>query len=245
MNIEIYALCHQEAQMIPYFMRHYSQYGKVFLFEGHSTDGSAELARSLGATIIPVDTGNEIRDDIFTDLKNNYWKNSKADWVIICDMDEFVYHPNFLEYLKTLECTVVRPAWYEMFSDVFPTTQGQIYEEINMGFYFKIIHHPIVIITDKLCLFKPRELTEMNYKPGCHEAHPEGNVIVNEDSEIICMHMRHLSLDYIMKRNTYFSKRRSAINRQNGWGSHLESSRENVQEWFDIHKPKLVKVPVK
>jgi hypothetical protein len=148
MNIEIYALCHQEAKMIPYFMRHYNQYGKVFLFEGHSTDGSKELAESLGATIIPIDTGNEIRDDIFTDLKNNYWKNSKADWVIMCDMDEFVYHPNFIEYLKTLECTIVYPLWYEMFSDVFPTTQGQIYEEINMG----------AITASKYCLFKPTEI---------------------------------------------------------------------------------------
>jgi len=241
MNIEIYALCHQEAKMIPYFMRHYNQYGKVFLFEGHSTDGSKELAESLGATIIPIDTGNEIRDDIFTDLKNNYWKNSKADWVIMCDVDEFVYHPNFIEYLKTLESTVILPKWYEMFSDVFPTTQGQIYEEANMGFYFD----PKIYTNSKACLFKPLELTEINYEPGCHVAHPTGNVKIGNESEIICMHMRHLSLDYVMDRNAYFSKRRSAINKEKGWGSHLESPREGVQSWFDIHKPNLVKVPVR
>ena len=240
MNIEIYALCHQEAPMIPYFMRHYNQYGKVFLFEGHSTDGSAELAESLGATIIPVDTGNEIRDDIFTDLKNNYWKTSKADWVIMCDIDEFIYHPNFKEYLKTLDCTIVGPLWYEMFSDEFPTTGGQIYEEINMGFYFD----PNIYDNTKFCLFKPQELTEMNYDPGCHSAHPVGNVKINDRSEVICMHMRHLSLDYVMSRNAYFSKRRSLINRKNGWGSHLESSREGVQSWFDSHKSQLVKVPL-
>ena len=232
MKIEIYALCHQEAQMIPYFMRHYNQYGQVFLLEGHSTDGSVELAKSLGAIICPIDTGNEIRDDIFTSLKNDYWKRSDADWVIMCDLDEFIYHPDFKEYLSSLKETIISPTHYEMFSDVFPTTEGQIYEEVTMG----------AQTAAKLCLFKPKGIKEMNYTPGCHSASPTGNVSINTNNEIIAMHMRHLSLDYVMDRNAYFKQRRSIINKQNGWGNHLESSREDVQSWFDHNKPQLTKV---
>jgi len=238
MNIEIYALCHQEASMIPYFMRHYNQYGKIFLFESGSTDGSAELAQSLGATIVPFDTGNQIRDDLYLEMKNNCWKQSKADWIIICDMDEFVYHPNFKEYLKTIEGTIIQPRHYEMFSDVFPTTQGQIYEEVTMGATSDKERNT----SAKLCLFKPQEITEMNYEPGAHFAHPTGNVMINDKNEVISMHMRHLNIDYIMKRNAYFVSRLSAINNEKGWGAHYRVSRENVQNWYDIHKPYLVKV---
>lgn len=232
MNIEIYVLCHQEAKIIPYFMRHYSQYGQVFMYEGHSTDGSRELAESLGAIIVPFDTGDEVRDDLFTDMKNNCWKASKADWVIICDMDEFLYHPNFVAYLETVEETIVMPKTYEMFSDVFPTTSGQIYEEVQYGFPTR----------SKMFLFKPQKLFEISYGAGCHDAQPEGCVRINRTSEVICMHMRHLSIGHIIQRNAYLSGRMSEINKRNGWGWHTAMPAREVQQYFNEHRSSLIKI---
>lgn len=236
MNVEIYALCNQEAMILPYFMRHYNQYGQVFLFASHSEDGSEELAKSLGAIIVPMDTNNEVNDEIFTDVKNNCWKASKADWVIICDTDEFIYHPHFIAYLETVQDTIIVPKNYEMFSDVFPTTQGQIYEEVNMGFAYK--DDP----NRKMFLFKPQEIVSMNYAPGCHSADPIGNVSIHYESKIISMHMKHLSVDYVVKRNAYLSSRMSAVNRARGWGFHVHLPPSSVQEYFDKNKPNLVKV---
>jgi len=232
MKIEIYALCHQEATIIPYFMRHYNQYGQVFLYEGHSTDGSAELARSLGAIIIPVDTGNKLRDDIFTDIKNNCWKASRADWVIICDMDEFIYPPNLVAYLETIKETIILPRHFEMVSDVFPTTKGQIYEEVQNGFETK----------SKMFLFRPTSLTSMNYGIGCHDAVPEGIVHINRTSEVICMHMRYLSLERILMRNAYLSGRRSEINKKNGWGWHISIPANAAEEFLNENRSKIIKV---
>jgi len=232
MNIEIYSLCHQEAKIIPYFMRHYTQYGKVFLFEGHSTDDSARLAESLGATIIPFDTSNEVRDDMFVDMKNNCWRQSKADWVIVCDMDEFLYHPNFVYYLSTLQETIVAPHTFEMISDVFPTTKGQIYEEVQYGFETR----------SKFFIFKPLDLHSMNYGAGCHDAQPEGNVRINRTSDIICMHMRHLSIDHVVNRNAYLYSRLSEVNKKMGWGWHIGLPRERVEAYFNENRPKLMKV---
>src|SRR5574343_241361 len=169
MNVEIYALCHQEAKIIPYFMRHYNQYGKVFLYEGHSTDGSRELAESMGATVINLDTNNEVRDDIFSSVKNNCWKDSKADWVIVCDMDEFIWHPNFIAYLETVPETIVAPRTFEMMAPQFPTTVGQIYDEVKYGFE----------IRTKFFLFRPQALKEISYGAGCHDALPQGSVFIN------------------------------------------------------------------
>jgi len=232
MNIEIYALCHQEAKMIPYFMRHYNQYGKVFLYEGHSTDGSAELAESLGATIIPFNTDNQVRDDMFMDMKNNCWKESQADWVIICDMDEFVYHKNMINYLNTIRGTIIAPNTYEMISDTFPVTEGQIYDEIKFGF----------LTRKKFFMFKPLDISEMNYGAGSHDAQPEGNVRINGKSDIICMHMRHLSIDHVVNRNAYLYSRMSEINKQMGWGWHTSIPRKGVEEYFNENRSQLIKV---
>jgi hypothetical protein len=232
MNVEIYALCHQEAKIIPYFMKHYNQYGQVFLFESHSTDGSRKLAESLGAIIVPFDTGNEVRDDLFMDIKNNCWKDSKADWVIICDMDEFIYHPNFVAYLETVKETIIEPKTYEMISDVYPTTEGQIYEEVQYGFPTRT----------KMFLFRTQELFEIGYGAGCHDAQPEGYVSINRDSEIICMHMRHLSINHIVQRNAYLASRMSEVNKKNGWGWHTTMPAAQVQSYFDEHRANLVKL---
>jgi hypothetical protein len=213
-------------------MRHYSQYGTVFLYEGHSTDGSAEMAESLGATIIPLDTDNQVRDDIFVDMKNNCWKESKADWVIVCDMDEFVYHPDLKNYLKTIEHTIIAPRTYEMISDFFPTTGGQIYEEVKFGFEIK----------PKFFLFKPTELLEMTYGAGCHDAQPEGNVYIYRNSEIKCMHFRHLSIDHVVQRNAYLYSRLSDENKRMGWGWHIGLPRERVEAYFNENREKLIKV---
>jgi len=233
MNIEIYSLCHQEAKIIPYYMRHYNQYGQVFLYEGHSTDGSAELAKSMGAIIVPFDTKNEVRDDLFLDMKNNCWKASVADWVIICDMDEFIYHPNFVAYLETIQETIIAPQIIEMMSDSFPTTQGQIYDEIKYGFNS---------ISRKMFLFRPKEIKEMNYAVGAHTSQPNGNASVNTTSEIICMHMRHLSLDYVVARNAYLYNRLSEVNKKSGWGWHTGLPRKVVKEFFDEHRQNLIKI---
>jgi hypothetical protein len=232
MNIEIYALCHQEAKIIPYFMRHYNQYGQVYLYEGHSTDESAELARSLGAIIVPLNTNNQVDDYIFTNIKSNCWKESKADWVIICDMDEFLYHPNFVEYLGTIKETIILPRTFEMIADLYPTTSGQIYDEVRFGFE----------TTKKMFMFQPMELTDISYGIGCHTAQPEGNVIINKTSEIICMHMRHLSLEYIIQRNTYTYSRMSEINKKNGWGWHTNLPPSAVQDFFNSSRQNIIKV---
>jgi len=232
MNIEIYALCHQEADIIPYFMRHYKQYGQVFLMEGHSTDGSAELARLRGAIIVPVDTNDEVRDDIFTDIKNNCWKDSKADWVIVCDMDEFVYHPDMINYLSTIKDTIVIPRQFEMITDIYPTTDKQIYDEVRYGFE----------MPSKMFLFQPQKLKNISYGVGAHSAQPEGEVYINKSSEIICMHMKFLSVNKVIERNRYLTSRFSDINRKNGWGWHTSLPPAAIVDTFNDNKNKLIKV---
>src|SRR5574343_401098 len=96
-KIEVHSLLHQGAQLIPYFIRHYQQFADIIFYESDSTDGSPDIAKRLGAKVLPLPTGNEVNELVFLQMKNNCWKDSKADWVIIVDTDEFIYHPNIVE----------------------------------------------------------------------------------------------------------------------------------------------------
>lgn len=232
MKIDTYILAHQEERLIPYTLRHYTKFSDVIVMEGHSTDKTVEIAESFGARIMKTDTKNEVNDQIYLDIKNNCWKDSKADWVIIADTDELVYHYNILEYLESTQFTIFRPALYNMFSEVFPTTAGQIYDEVQYG----------VDGGGKMNIFRPDQIKEINYLPGCHNAKPEGNVILGLNSELMTMHFKNLSREYVIERNKYLFNRLSEVNKLYKWGWHVGKGEEEVNKDFDDVVEQLIKV---
>jgi hypothetical protein len=165
-------------------------------------------------------------------VKNNCWKKSEADWVIIVDIDEFVYHPNMLLFLQDVKETIIIPAFFEMMHDKFPATSGQIYEEVQMGFP----------IRNKVCMFRPKEIIDMNYEVGMHDAFPEGNIRIMKNSGVVCMHMRHLGIDHVVNRNTYLAGRQSEINKNMQWGYHVNFPREEIERYFELNRLKLVNI---
>lgn len=231
MKIEVFCLAHQEEKILPYFMKHYTQFADVTLMEGHSTDRTVEIAESYGAKIWKVDSNNEVNDDIWTNLKNNCWKESKADWVIICDADEFVWHPNLPKFLEETDFTILLPRLFNMFSDEFPTTTGQIYDEVKHGKEGGA----------KMNIFRPSEIEEINYSVGCHYARPVGNVKLGVTSEVLTLHMRHLSAQYVIDKNAYLFKRLSEVNKSRGWGYHLGSTPEEVRKYMHNEMTQLIK----
>jgi hypothetical protein len=119
-----------------------------------------------------------------------------------------------------------------MYCDTFPTTQGQIYEEVTMG----------VDMHGKMSIFRPADITAMNYDAGCHNAHPEGNFVLNIQSGILSLHFKYLSPEYLIWRNYCLNIRQSEVNRQNGWNWHFAEKAESVLSNFRDTKPRLIKV---
>jgi glycosyltransferase involved in cell wall biosynthesis len=236
MKIEVYCLAHQEAKIMPYFMKHYAQFAKVILLEGHSTDKTVDIALEWGAEIRKVDSNNEVNDEIWLQIKNNCWKDSKADWVIVCDADEFVYSRNLLKILSKTDSVVFLPRLFNMMSEVFPETRSQIYDEIQYGKEGGA----------KMNLFRPDCVGEINYAIGCHYADPvdkNGNKISpNVTSEILTLHMRHLSRAYTLEKNRYLYSRLSEVNKKHNWGYHLGASEEEYNRWFNNEMAQLIKV---
>ena len=102
--IHCYFLCYNEENILPHLLRYYSDFcEKVFIMDNMSTDNSHEIIKTFEkAEIIPYNSNNELRDDVYLMLKNNLWKKSRgvADYVIVGDADEFIYHPNLLVTLS-------------------------------------------------------------------------------------------------------------------------------------------------
>jgi glycosyltransferase involved in cell wall biosynthesis len=235
LNIEAYIMVRNEEKLIPYLMHHYGQFARVIFLENNSTDNTVDLAHSLGAEVWQYDIPDEINELKYLDIKESCWQGSKADWVIVADADEFVYHPDIVNELKKSKATVIHPKFYNMFTEVFPITEGQIYDEVTMGtdgdFWLS-----------KMNIFRPSEIRRMNWAIGCHFAHPEGNVIIDDKTDIKTLHMKFLSRQYIIDKYAADAKRLSTVNIMNGWGGQFLWTTEQMNKYFDDNKPKLQKI---
>ena len=235
MKIETYCLAPNEGEIMPYFMRHYSQFSKVILLAHCCTDRTIEIAQSMGAEIRELDMSDEINQFAFLEIKERCWKGSTADWVIVVDADEFVYGRDLMGYLNSTIATVIEPRFHNMFSEVFPTTEGQIYDEVTMGmdgdFWLT-----------KMNVFRPSEVERMNWAVGCHHAWPTGNIVLDSNSPLKTLHMRFIGRDFVMTRHKAQAARLNAECKEKGYGIQFQWSREELDDYWNKCLPKLYKV---
>ncbi len=78
-RVEVHTLCHQEAKLVPYVMRHYKGWAEVFAYTGHSTDGTEKLLGQLGANVLNLNTNNEANDYIFKTIQHLPTKRNQRD----------------------------------------------------------------------------------------------------------------------------------------------------------------------
>jgi glycosyltransferase involved in cell wall biosynthesis len=235
MKVWVYAVCWNEEDILPYFLRHYSQFcEKIIIYDNHSTDQSQSIIRAYPDTQLRMfDSGNTLRDDIHIRIKNNCWKEAlgKADYVVLCDMDEFLYTSHMVQFLQQKQdegITLFKPMGCTMVSEEFPTWDGMIYDKIRSGFPNSTV--------DKLCLFSPEAIDEINFEPGCHEANPLGRIRLYESKgDLKLLHFHHLGLQYTLARHQRMRKRLSRINCKMGWGTYYLDSDEAVKKSFKRH----------
>ena len=243
MNIHLYTFCYNEEFIIPYFLRHYLPIvSKIIVFDNYSTDKSVDLLQQHQKVFVKkIDTGDKFRDDVKRELTNNAWKRSKghADYVIVLDIDEFLYHPNFLEELVRLKqtgYTVIRPIGYDMITADLPATTGQIYDQVKEGMRNRE--------WDKMALFDPNKIEEINFSPGAHWCLPEGYVkALKRDHDFKLLHFRYLGFDYVLDKHKKRAARLSDINLKNNWGYHYLFDDERQRKIFDEvykHRQKIV-----
>ena len=226
MKIHAYILCYNEEMILPFTLDYYSKYcEKIILLDNESTDRSREIAsRYPNVSILSWSSNNEMNDLAHVQIKSNVYKNSRglADWVIVCDCDEFLYGIEKLEELKDNNNKVPHVTGYQMVSDSFPIYDEElITKKIQTGFKDSVF--------DKQIIFDPN--VEIRFGFGAH--HFSCNEPIKDSpTGLKLLHYKYLGVDYVHNKNMRSLSRLSNFNKQNGFGDHYQRSFEQTKLSF-------------
>lgn len=220
MNIEAHIMVYNESETIHLTIKHYQQFcSKIIIHDNFSDDRTREVAEEMGCEVQLFGIKGQLSDAEYTRLKNNCWKGSNADWVIVCDADEILY-------VTELSGTILLTFGWNVFSENVPR---ETWSEIQTGF-----HDPQY---SKLICFKPEAIKEINYVHGCHVAKPTGSVIYS-DTVTPLFHYRNVGgSGRLIKRHALYRDRLSDWNKRWGCGSHYNYSDERRKlEWEEQYQ---------
>ena len=231
--IHYYAVCWNEEKMLPFMFQYYERFVDHFtIYDNYSDDHSECIIHSHeNAKIIKFKTEG-FDDTTHNDIKNNCWKQSrgKADYVIVCDIDEFLYHRDItaaLTLLKSNRYSIVKPFGYNMYNREYPCyrLEKPITEQVKRG-----VRIPMF---DKCILFDPHAIVEINYKPGAHECHPWGRVKKYRGEDLKLLHYKNIGLDQLLHRTQLYSARLSDNNIIHGYGIEYLDGYKDIIEAFE------------
>ena len=218
--------------MIPFMFQYYDQFVDHYtIYDNYSDDKSEDIIRShKNAEIIKFRTEG-FDDTTHNDIKNNCWKKSrgKADFVIVGDIDEFIYHIDIQKVfskLKEDKHSIVKPFGYNMYSNEYPaySTDKLLTEQVKRG-----VRVPMF---DKCILFDPHAIVEINYKPGAHECHPWGKVKWYRNEDFKLLHYKNIGLKELLERNRLYVSRLSKENIEKKYGAeYLKKEQLIIQEF--------------
>lgn len=203
------------------------------MYDQHSTDGSIELAKSLGIEVRTFGSPGILNDQWYLDVKNNCWKECRGkgiDYVIVVDVDEFVTIPE--KYIESMS--------------PFPHVQGynMISEELPVSDVFEIKTGEPSEGYSKQAVFSPDFVTEIAYVHGCHK----NNAIIpplNYTGTVGCnlFHYRMIGgVQRMIDRHAIYRARLSGFNKKHKMGFHYEHSDNAKRDEWEYLKSKAVKL---
>ncbi len=242
LKIDVYSIMRNEIKILPYFLRHYETFAdRIFVWDDGSDDGTREMLEvHPKVTVIPVHCGG---DDVYfvQRIWSRYRRISRghADWAICVDADEFVYYPNMIEKLEDLKSKgvkKVRCLGFTVYHPTFPTTDGQIYDEVKLGWPDRG--------STKTILFNPE--IKIGWSQGRHLCHYNRQHNAFTDTGIKLIHFRYLGREYYEDKNkkNAISFKEDFDNRRYFFPDRTET-RQSIKapyEWYENNKNKTIRV---
>ena len=212
MHITVHAMCWNEQELLPFFIKHYKSIADhIVIHDNYSTDHSRSIAEAAGCEVWTFqDMQGGMNDVMHQEIKNTAWKGSMSNWVIMVDMDEFLkVDRKTLDDARFHMKTIFHTQGYDMYDDHMP--EDSIWE-LNQG-----------ILNDsfsKCVIFNPRAIADMNYTPGSHHCSPQGKVAWDERILPLCHYHAIGGLHRFLEKRYIRARRQSATNRRLGHSTH-------------------------
>ena len=214
MKVAVVTLTKNEEFLVPYFLRHYDLLAdEIIVFDNQSTDRTRELLLTNPKVQIRDYSTEGIRDDIHMDIKNNAANYTDADWIIVCDFDEFLHplHVDFRTQLAEYESsgiTVAKVKGYQMVGELpfAHDSVGFITDHIRQGVEDDVYSKHLLW----------HRSAQLRYTPGAHNCYANGTFCESLTVDFLLLHFKFLWKEYAIEkasRNVL-----SEINKQNGWG---------------------------
>jgi glycosyltransferase involved in cell wall biosynthesis len=209
MDLVVHTVCFNEEAMLPHFLSYYApQAKKIRIYDNQSTDRSVEIALSYpNVEVLSFSTEGKLSELSLMHLRNQGWKEEKCDYMVVCDVDEFLYPSNLASFLERHpEVDVFQPQGYDMVCDEFPAAQGRLLTELVQ---WGRPHDNY----SKMACFRPHKIVDMNYGPGSHLASPVGHAELqiyrasDRPDDLKLLHYKNMGLAYRLRRHQALSSR--------------------------------------
>jgi hypothetical protein len=229
MRVDLYTLCWNDIAMLDFFFRHYEPWvDHFFIFDDGSDDGTREyLEKHSKVTVAPLKRSDP--ESWVLSAKAFYdscWRASKgvADWVIIANIDEHLYHADMRTYLmkcRAARITAIPALGYQMIVSSFPPPASVLSRDVCQGVPWDRM--------SKLDIFNPDAVDDIDFAPGRHRAEVRGVLCLPDKDEVLNLHYKYLGFDYVFSRHRLQLTRLLDTDKRNRWGHKYLWDEETLQ----------------
>ena len=241
MKVLVMTLTHNNADILPFFLRHYSTFAdEIWAWDDGSTDGTRMLLSENPKTRVfdwPHHTGID-EDQFLLHWQAEYPKaRGEFDWVIIVDSDEFIFHP-IIDWVLLRELAVgtevIETEGFNMIGDGLPKDDGrQIWELSQLGVSSPTYSKPVV--------FRPE--ININWIRGRH-AVEHCDPVFSSEPFLKLLHYRYMGADYTRAKNAKNYARCGLLSGDKGaaWSCSPNYTGEHSAQWSEEAKRKSFNV---
>lgn len=224
MTCEAYIIAWQEAEIIGLTIKHYQHFcTNIIVFDNHSTDRTREIAAEMGAEVRLFGIPGVLDDKEYLKIKNNAWKGSKADWVIMVDCDEILWHPNINKVLSEEGYSIFATQGWDIVSHDVPR---ETLTSVSNGYAYSNY--------SKSAIFNPRMIREIGYVYGCHQAKPAGLIRYSPHLLMLFHYSNIGGPERLCHRHAAYRARLSENNKRWGLGIHYTlTDEQRTKEWHE------------